>query len=88
MTEPEEKRRNKLLLLSRRRGTREMNLLLGGFADAHITGLTSKQLDEYELILEMGDLELLERLAGGVSGGVIGLVGEFSEAFAARKRSV
>ena len=41
-------RRRKLLFRSWHRGMREMDLILGGFADADIAALTDAELDQYE----------------------------------------
>jgi antitoxin CptB len=48
----------KLLYRSNHRGTKEMDLLLGGFANAHIKHLTEKELQEFESLLEFTDKEL------------------------------
>ncbi len=54
----EERRRKKLAFRSWHRGTREMDLLVGGFADAHLGGFDSVQLDQFELLLRQNDLDL------------------------------
>jgi antitoxin CptB len=48
----------KLLYRSNHRGTKEMDLLLGGFANAYINHLTEKELQEFETLLEFTDKEL------------------------------
>ena len=51
----EDKRRERLRFRSWHRGTRELDLLLGSFADAQLAALTPEQLDEYEEILAIND---------------------------------
>jgi antitoxin CptB len=38
---------------------REMDLILGRFADAAVAGLTDAELDEFERLLDVPDRELL-----------------------------
>jgi antitoxin CptB len=54
-----DQRRRKLLFRSWHRGIREMDLILGGFADAAIATLTEAELDQYEHLLELQDADLL-----------------------------
>lgn len=58
-------RRRKLLFRSWHRGMREMDLILGGFADARIGDLTEAELDQYEQLLELQDADLLNWVTGG-----------------------
>jgi antitoxin CptB len=51
-------RLKKLRFRSWRRGIREADLLLGGFADAHLHELDAGQLDRFELLLEEPDVDL------------------------------
>jgi antitoxin CptB len=55
-------RRRRILFRARRRGMREMDLALGGFADAHLPTLTEAELDEFELWLDLPDPEILSWL--------------------------
>lgn len=57
MTVPAEldARRKKLLFRSWHRGMREMDLILGRFADAEIAGLTGDEIEQYESLLEFPD---------------------------------
>jgi antitoxin CptB len=57
-------RRRKLLVRSWRRGMREMDLILGGFADAEIDILTDAEIDQYEELLDIPDTDLLPWLTG------------------------
>lgn len=57
-------RRRKLLFRSWHRGMREMDLILGSFADAEIEGLSADELDQYERLLEVNDTDLLPWITG------------------------
>ena len=57
-------RRRKLLFRSWHRGMREMDLILGAFADARIASLNEAEIAQYELLLEIPDTELLPWLTG------------------------
>jgi len=60
----EDRKRERLRFRSWHRGTREMDLLLGRFADTHIHAMTPDQLTQYEAILELGDPDLYTWIAG------------------------
>ena len=57
-------RRKRLLFRSWHRGMREMDLILGSFADAQIASLNEAEIDQYELLLEIPDTELLPWFTG------------------------
>lgn len=57
-------RRRKLLFRSWHRGMREMDLVMGKFADAEIARLSEAELDEYERLIELPDGELLLWITG------------------------
>lgn len=57
-------RRRRNLVRSWRRGIREMDLVLGGFADAYLASLTDEELDTYEALLEVADVTLLNWFTG------------------------
>lgn len=57
-------RRRKLLFRSWHRGMREMDLILGSFADARIAALTGPELDQYERLLDIPDTDILPVLTG------------------------
>lgn len=57
-------RRKRLLFRSRHRGSREMDLLLGRFAERHLPTFSQRQLDLFEELLEIGDPDLYAWLAG------------------------
>ena len=52
-------RRRRLLFRSWHRGIREMDLILGRFADEHIGTLSDAELDDYERLIENPDPDLL-----------------------------
>jgi antitoxin CptB len=53
-------RRRKLLFRAWHRGIKEMDLILGGYADAFIAGMPDGDLDEFEMMLETNDRDLLK----------------------------
>jgi antitoxin CptB len=60
-------RRRKLLFRSWHRGIREMDLILGGFADGAIHALTEDEMDQYEQLLEVQDADLLSWVTGAAA---------------------
>ena len=57
-------RRRRLLFRSWHRGIREMDFILGGFADHSIGSLTDAELHQYEHLLEVQDADLLSWVTG------------------------
>ena len=57
-------RRRKLLFRCWHRGTREMDLILGRFADAEIAGLSDGELAQLEHLIEVSDPDLYAALTG------------------------
>jgi antitoxin CptB len=57
-------RRKRLLFRCWHRGTREMDLILGRFADAEIAGLTEDELTELERLIDVPDPDLYAALTG------------------------
>lgn len=57
-------RRRRILFRAWRRGTREMDLIMGGFADRHIASLTEAEIDEFERLIEVLDLDLFQWING------------------------
>jgi len=57
-------RRRRLLFRSWHRGTREADLIMGRFADAHIEGFSDAELDQYEHLLEALETDLLSWMTG------------------------
>jgi antitoxin CptB len=57
-------RKRRVLFRSWHRGTREADLIMGRFADAHIAGFSDAELDEYEHLLEALESDLLAWVTG------------------------
>ena len=57
-------RRKKLQFRSWHRGTRELDLILGPFADAAIESLDAAELDDYERLLDLQDSDLMDWAMG------------------------
>ncbi len=62
--EPEINRKKRLIFRSWHRGTKEMDLILGSFADAHVMGFGPQELDQYERILTYNDPDLYGWISG------------------------
>ena len=61
MTDP---RLNKLRFRAWRRGFREADLILGGFADAHLADLSPAEVDAFEALLDQEDSDLYAWVMG------------------------
>lgn len=57
-------RRKRLIFRSWHRGTKEMDLLLGSFADQYIAGFSDDELGVYEQLLELSDPDLYNWITG------------------------
>jgi antitoxin CptB len=57
-------RRKRLLFRCWHRGTREMDLILGRFADTEIADLTNDELGQLEQLIEVPDPDLYAALTG------------------------
>jgi antitoxin CptB len=60
-----DERRKRLLFRCWHRGMREMDLILGRFADAEIGSLTDAELIDLERLIEAPDPDLYAALSGG-----------------------
>jgi antitoxin CptB len=58
-------RLRRLRMRSWRRGTREMDLLLGSFADAQLAVLSPAEIDAYEAVIAEDDHDLYRWVSGG-----------------------
>ncbi|MEW6767751.1 MAG: succinate dehydrogenase assembly factor 2 [Pseudomonadota bacterium] len=58
-------RRKRLLFRCWHRGTREMDMILGGFADAHIADMSDVEVADLERLIELPDPDLYAALSGG-----------------------
>ena len=59
-----ETRRKRLLYRSVYRGNKENDILLGQFARAHSGDFGSAELDQYEMLLQVGDNDIYDWVAG------------------------
>ncbi|MVT53926.1 succinate dehydrogenase assembly factor 2 family protein [Bradyrhizobium yuanmingense] len=59
-----DERRKRLLFRCWHRGTREMDLILGRFADAEIGNLSDDELSQLESLLEVNDPDLYAAITG------------------------
>ena len=59
-----DERRKRLLFRCWRRGTREMDLILGRFADVEIAGLSDDELSQFERLLDVPEPDLYAALTG------------------------
>ena len=57
-------RRRKLLFRAWHRGMREMDLIMGRFADSALAGLDDGDLAEFERLIELPDWQLLAWVTG------------------------
>lgn len=57
-------RRKRLRFRAWHRGTREMDLVLGRFVDAHVTALSDSEIALLEALMEVPDPELYLWIAG------------------------
>lgn len=64
MQETAEARLKRMKMRSWRRGTKEMDLVLGPWADAHLAELSEGELAEYELLLAENDQDLMMWILG------------------------
>jgi antitoxin CptB len=59
-----DERRRRLLFRSWHSGIREMDLIMGRFADARLAGLSEAELDDYERLLALPSPQLLAWVLG------------------------
>jgi antitoxin CptB len=64
MIEEHETRLKRLKMRSMRRGIKEMDLLLGGFADAELGGMADEGLSLYDEMLSENDQDLYSWVTG------------------------
>ena len=63
-TESLNSRQRRALFHAWHRGTREMDLLLGPFADARIDSLSEEEMNQFEALMDVADRELYAWLTG------------------------
>ena len=62
--ETHENRLRRLNMRSMRRGTKEMDILLGGFAGQYLAQMSDADLDRFELLMTVPDQEFYSILVG------------------------
>jgi antitoxin CptB len=60
-------RRRQLLFRSWHRGTREADLIMGRFADAHIEAFSDADIEQYEHLLDALEADLLSWMTGAMA---------------------
>ena len=60
-------RRKKALFRAQRRGFRELDLIFGAFADAHLMTLEERELDHFEALLSVPDWQMFDWVMGHVA---------------------
>lgn len=60
-------RRRRILFRAWHRGTREMDLLMGRFADSELAGLSETELADLEGLLEAQDRDVFDWLSGAAA---------------------
>jgi antitoxin CptB len=81
--ETQEARIKRMAMRSWRRGTKEMDLILGPYADAHLAGMDGAALDLYDALLEENDQDLLAMILGQQAtpakyGDILAQIGQFT----------
>ncbi len=59
-------RRRRILFRAWHRGIREMDLIMGRFADAAIGTMTEAELDDFERLIEVPDRDLFRWITGEI----------------------
>ena len=59
-----ERREKRLKYQSWHRGTREMDLILGQFADARLSAMSEKEIEEYTALISLPDTQLYKWISG------------------------
>jgi antitoxin CptB len=60
-----DERRRRILFRAWRRGGREMDLIMGRFADAYLATMSEAELAEFERLLDLPDPQVLVWIIGG-----------------------
>ena len=64
MADPLAARRKRLMFQSLRRGTREGDFIVGGFAKSHLDSLDAGQLEKFDRLLSCNEPDLLAWVTG------------------------
>ena len=66
-TLPDTKRRKQMFYRANHRGIKEMDIILGKYADAHVMTMNIAELDAFEAIMSEMDRDLLTWFTGEIS---------------------
>ncbi len=90
MTEAPETRLKRMSMRSWRRGTKEMDLILGPFADEQLAGLGVEALDLYDALLAENDQDIYPWITGGAAapGRFQGLISDIAAFARSRHQAV
>jgi antitoxin CptB len=75
-------RRRRLLFRAWHRGIREVDLIMGSFADAHIADLSEAEVDDFERLMDVKEHDVLAWVTGAAE-----TPGEYDTALFRRLRS-
>jgi antitoxin CptB len=64
MSDTDETRRRRVLFRAQHRGTKETDIMVGGFVARHIASFTDAELTEVEAVMELLDVDLADWLSG------------------------
>jgi antitoxin CptB len=83
-----EARLKRLRMRAWRRGTKEMDLILGPFADAYLEGMSQEALDLFEAVLSENDQNLYLWVTGhpGAPEAIVPMLAQIGSAARARLR--
>lgn len=62
--EERETRLKRMKMRAWHRGTKEMDIILGSFADAHLSGMDDAELDHLDALMEENDQDLYQWVSG------------------------
>lgn len=68
MSDSDDTRLRRLRMRSWRRGMKEMDLILGPFADGPLAGLQADMLERYEMLMSENDQDLYRWITARISG--------------------
>ena len=61
-----DERRRRAAYRATHRGTKEMDWLLGKYAEAHLAGMTDAELEQFERLIVLPDPDLQEQIMLGI----------------------
>ena len=59
-------RRKRMMFRAWHRGTKELDIILGSFADTHLGAMSDEELDAFEKLMEVPEPDLYNWIAGRV----------------------